>query len=214
MYMFDAKKTVVDAGIRLVGEGLVSRTWGNISARVDDRYFVITPSGRTYETLTPDDIVPLKMEDLTHEGHIKPSSEKGLHAEIYRARPDVAAIIHTHQLHASTVAAARRGFEPSGELMRRVIGDSVRVSAYALPGTGKLARSAARELGTSNAVLLANHGAVCVGIDMDAAFAVATALEKACMEFIEASFREYASIQSSSPGVIQEYYLKKFGRRT
>ncbi|HMB20831.1 MAG TPA: class II aldolase/adducin family protein, partial [Spirochaetota bacterium] len=79
MNEIEAKQVVCDAGRRLLKEGLVARTWGNISARVDGNTFVITPSGRTYEELTTDDIVTVTIEDLAYDSHIKPSSEKGLH---------------------------------------------------------------------------------------------------------------------------------------
>jgi L-ribulose-5-phosphate 4-epimerase len=93
-----AKELVIEAGLKLVKSGLVARTWGNISARVSDTHFVITPKGRGYETLKPRDIVLLKISDCSYEGDIKPSSEKGIHAAVYRYRQDVNFVIHTQQL--------------------------------------------------------------------------------------------------------------------
>ena len=71
-----AKEIVVMAGKKLVESGLIARTWGNVSCRVSDTQFVITPSGRAYETLTPEEIVLVNISDLSYEGDIKPSSEK------------------------------------------------------------------------------------------------------------------------------------------
>ena len=88
MELLKAKEIVVEAGKKLVSTGLIARTWGNVSCRVDDESFVITPSGRAYETLTPDDIVLVKTADLSYEGDIKPSSEKGIHAQCYLLRPE------------------------------------------------------------------------------------------------------------------------------
>ena len=68
------RQQIIEGGLRLVKEGLVARTWGNISIRVDDTYMLITPSGRTYEDLTPEDIVLVNYHTSEHEGHIKPSS--------------------------------------------------------------------------------------------------------------------------------------------
>ncbi|MBR5016026.1 MAG: class II aldolase/adducin family protein, partial [Clostridia bacterium] len=93
----EAKALVIDAGKELLESGLIARTWGNVSARISDTQFVITPSGKAYETLTPEDIVTVNIADCSYEGDIKPSSEKGVHAEAYRLRPDVDFIIHTHQ---------------------------------------------------------------------------------------------------------------------
>ena len=92
------RKEIIEGGLRLVKEGLVARTWGNISIRVDDTYMLITPSGRTYEKLTGDDIVLVNYHTSKHEGEIKPSSEKELHCEIYRTRSKINAVIHTHQM--------------------------------------------------------------------------------------------------------------------
>ena len=76
----EAKKLVIEAGKKLIETGLIARTWGNVSARISDTQFVITPSGRAYETLTPDELVVVNIEDCSYEGYIKPSSEKGVNA--------------------------------------------------------------------------------------------------------------------------------------
>ena len=68
----EAKKLVVAAGKKLVESGLIARTWGNVSARISDTQFVITPSGRAYETLTPEEVVVVNIEDCSYEGDIKP----------------------------------------------------------------------------------------------------------------------------------------------
>lgn len=72
----EAKKLVVEAGKKLLETGLIARTWGNVSARISDTQFVITPSGRAYDTLTPDEVVVVNIDDCSHEGDIKPSSER------------------------------------------------------------------------------------------------------------------------------------------
>ncbi|HOO73143.1 MAG TPA: class II aldolase/adducin family protein [Spirochaetota bacterium] len=214
MSINEAREIVQEACVELVKAGLVARTWGNISARVDDEVFVITPSGRRYEDLTVTDMVPVKISDLTHEGSIKPSSEKGLHAEIYKQNKGVNAVIHTHQTHASTVAAARKDITGIGKKHSALLGTTVRVAAYGLPGTGKLARATAEALGASNAALMANHGAVCVGKKMRDAFAVARALEEAAEEFIARSFLS-ASGQNGpfSLAAMHTFYLNMMAER-
>lgn len=99
-----AKELVVRAGKQLVESGLIARTWGNVSCRVSDTQFVITPSGRAYETLTPEEIVLVNIADLSYDGDVKPSSEKGIHASAYQLRPEVNFVIHTHQVNASIVS--------------------------------------------------------------------------------------------------------------
>ena len=210
-----AKQIVCDAGRKLVKEGLVARTWGNISVRVDDATFVITPSGRTYEALTPDDIVEVRIEDLNYEGSVKPSSEKGLHAEVYKQSSEINAVVHTHQMNASTVAAARREVPHVNEDMARLIGPSIRVAPYGLPGTGKLAKGTAAALKGRKAALMANHGAVCIGKDMEEAFDVSRTLEAVCEEYIQQEFmKENSEVKKFDPARMHEIYLTKYAGRS
>ena len=123
MDILQAKKEVIAAGLRLVEKGLIARTWGNVSCRVDENSFVITPSGKPYEGLTPDDIVEVKIDTLSYEGNVKPSSEKGVHAEVYKAHPEAGFVIHTHQKFASIISATMQGIPTLSEKGRKVIGD-------------------------------------------------------------------------------------------
>ena len=91
------REQILRAAARLTGEGLIERTWGNISARLAETQFLITPSGLAYETLRPEQLVLVNVADASWEGEIKPSSEKGIHADAYRLRPEVNFVIHTHQ---------------------------------------------------------------------------------------------------------------------
>ena len=114
----EAKKLVIEAGKKLIETGLIARTWGNVSARISDTQFVITPSGRAYETLTPDELVVVNIEDCSYDGDIKPSSEKGVHAAAYRHHPTVDFVIHTHQKYATIVSIT--GMEISAQKGRDV----------------------------------------------------------------------------------------------
>ena len=108
----EAKDLVCESGKQLLEKGYVSGTWGNISCRIDEKIMAITPSGREYESMVADDIVIVNYIDHIFEGEVKPSSEFKLHTEIYRSRKNIQAVIHTHQMNASTVAAARREVPP------------------------------------------------------------------------------------------------------
>lgn len=186
MDILQAKQEVVKAGLELVNSGLIARTWGNVSCRVDDEHFVITPSGRTYESLTPDDIVLVKIEDLSYESEIKPSSEKGVHAQAYKLRKDVNFVIHTHQKNASALSFLGYDINSVPEESRDIIGNDIPVASYGLPGTGKLRKgvTAAIERSSSKAVIMAHHGALCMGSDYDEAFKVAAELESVCEKFL------------------------------
>ncbi len=207
------RRQIIETGIKLVKEKLVTRSWGNISVRVDDRNMLITPSGRTYESLKPEELVLMNYHDFSYEGKIKPSSEYHLHAEIYKRRKAIHAVIHTHQMNATTVAVARREVPPIIDDMVQIIGPTVRVSRYTLAGTEKFAKHAVKALKGRQAALLANHGAVCIGRDLNEAFTVAQVLEKACKAFIEAEFLGGAkSVSRFSAAVMHQVYLKKYSK--
>lgn len=214
MTVTEAKELVCNSGKMLLSKGYVSGTWGNISCRIDDTWMAITPSGREYETMDAGDIVIMNYHDHYYEGNIKPSSEFKLHTEIYRKRKKINAVIHTHQMNASTVAAARREVPPILDDMAQIIGPSVRVAEYALPNTRKIVRATLKALQGRYAALMANHGAVCIGRDMKEAFTVCEVLEKACKAFIEAEFLGGAKgINKFEAYIMHQYYLRKYSRQ-
>jgi L-fuculose-phosphate aldolase len=205
------KKQVIEAGLKLVKEGLVARTWGNVSVKVDEDHMLITPSGRKYEELQNDDIVLVNIHTSKYEGTIKPSSEYKLHSEIYKTRSGINAVIHTHQMNASTCAAARREVPPILDDMAQIIGPSVRVAPYALPSTKKIVKVTVKALKGRMATLMANHGAVCIGRDMEEAFVVCQVLEKACKAFIEAEFLGGAKgINKFEAHLMHQIYIRKY----
>jgi L-fuculose-phosphate aldolase len=182
----EAQNIVCAAGKKLLQEGLAARTWGNVSVRINDHEMVITPSGRKYDELTPDDMVVVDFYTLQYTGKIKPSSELKLHSQVYKTRPHINAVIHTHQMYASIVAAAQQNVSVLDEKHRRILGGSIiKTAPYALPNSKKITVETERSIETSNAALMANHGAVCIGETLDDAFVVCHTLEKACELMIE-----------------------------
>lgn len=208
-----AKEIVCEAGLKLVKEGLVARTWGNISCRVDNETFVITPSGRTYEELTPDDIVPVKIADCSWTGTIKPSSEKGIHATVYQLREKITAVIHTHQKNASVVASARRDIILTDKETKAIFGGDIACATYGLPGTSPLKKGAVAALKKtgSKATILANHGAVCIGENMEEAFKIAILLEEVCQKMVQQEFFKLTGVENASDETIHDYYLTQVG---
>lgn len=173
----EARALVIEAGHRLLKEGLIARTWGNISCRISDEEFVITPSGRAYEDLKSEELVKCRIADCSYEGDIKPSSEKGIHADGYRLRSDVNFIIHTHQFYATAVGSEGQTVEKDGI--------TVPNAEYGMPSTGKLRKAVAKAVADnpkSMSVLMRRHGAMCMGADLGSSFAEAEALEKVCEE--------------------------------
>ena len=214
MNLQEAKKSVCEAGKKLLQEGLVKGTWGNISLRFDKNIMIITPSGLDYENLTADDMVVVNYHTYEYEGKHNPSSEMKLHGEIYKNRRNVNAVIHTHQQNASTVAAARKEIPPILDDMAQIIGPSVKVADYALPGTKKIVKATLKALKGRNAALMANHGAVVIGRDLNEAFVAAEVLEKTAKAFIEASFLgEAKSINKFEAWFMHQYYIKKYSKQ-
>jgi len=158
--------------------------------------------------------VVVHLADGSHEGELKPSSESKLHAAIYRERPEVGAVIHTHQTNASVVSVARREIPPILDDQVQLLGPSVRVADYALPSTGKLVKGVVRALRGRNAALIANHGAVCVGATLEDAFVACLVLEKAAKAMIEAAFlggaKEIGVFQAH---LMHQYYIRKYAKQ-
>lgn len=210
----NAKKIVCDAGRQLLERGLVEGTWGNCSMRIDDERMAITPSGRRYEDLTMDDIVIMNYHSLVVEGNIRPSSEKKLHARIYKTRKEIHAVIHTHQPYASTVAAARQDLPPILDDQAQILGPSVRCADYALPNTKKIVKTTTNALKGRFAALMANHGAITIGRTMEEAVLAALVLEKACKSFIEAQFIGGAQkISKMEAWMMHKVYLFLYSRK-
>ncbi|MCM1990216.1 class II aldolase/adducin family protein [Oceanirhabdus seepicola] len=214
MNIKEAKNLVIKAGIKLVESGLIARTWGNVSCRVDENTFVITPSGRNYLSLTPDEIVEVNIADLSYKGNIKPSSEKGIHAEVYKLYPNIKFVIHTHQESASVIGASElnsieiNGYHPS-------LDGKVLFARYALPGTKSLRKNVAKSLMNSktNAVIMKYHGALCFGKDYDEAFMIASALEKACDAFMVKHYLRLSKREKYNPLEMSTFALSQSGER-
>jgi len=185
MDIYKAKELVLKAGLNLIEKKLISGTYGNVSCRIDNYRFAVTPSGRSYQTLTPDDIVIVNISDCSYSGNIKPSSESAVHAEVYKIFPDINFVIHTHQENASVISAASIDFIELAEA-NPYLGIEVPMADYALPGTNELKNNVMKALSESGskAVIMKNHGALCLGKDYDEAFSVATELERICHDLI------------------------------
>jgi len=175
-----ARSNVTAMGLTLLEEGLVARTWGNISERISDSEFLITPSGIGYDQIKDEDHAIYNLETEEWRGPNKPSGERGVHAVAYKTFPEAGFVIHTHQVYASALGIA--GFENlkiTDEEKERLGG--IAVSEYGLPGQKKLKDNvkAAMESG-AHTVLMKYHGVVIAGTDRDDAYAKAKLLEEIC----------------------------------
>lgn len=158
---------------------------GNMSLRAGDR-FAVTPSGVTYPELAADDVPVVTLEGEQVAGEHVPSSETPLHAAIYRAI-DPGAVVHAHSPWATTLAALREPIPPVHYALARA-GGEVPVASYATYGSDELASNAVDALveAETAACLLANHGVVAVGSDLDEAFETLDAVEFTARVFAQA----------------------------
>jgi L-fuculose-phosphate aldolase len=171
------REAVAAGGRRLAAARLVESTSGNLSVRDPaGGQVAISPSALAYERVTPADVVVVDLDGRVVDGHRTPSSELGMHLAAYRRRPDVGAVVHTHSPWATTWAVLGREI-PAVHYVIASVGHRVRVAPYATFGSGDLAGLAVGTLGEDNAVLLANHGVLAVGPDLDGAFDNAVRVE-------------------------------------
>ena len=208
----EAKELVVKAGKELIEKGLIARTWGNVSARISETQFVITPSGRAYEDLTPEEIVVVDIADCAYEGDIKPSSEKGVHAAAYRHHPTVDFVIHTHQKAATIVSITGMEIRNVYDEYKDVLGDKVPCAAYAMSTTDSLRKKVERCIEMNpraRAIMMMHHGTICMGDDYDHAFALAENLEACCEKVIKDNYLRHAWTKNYSDEAKRNFYLKK-----
>jgi len=193
MTMFeDAKIQVVNAAQLLTRKGFLSATGGNLSVRIaGQKAFAITPSNYDYMKMVPEDICILDFDLQPLAGERKPSVESGMHGAIYQARGDVNAIIHTHQVYPSTLAILNMPIPALFDEQVRFLGRSVEVIPYAPSGTGLLKNTVARHVSNhNNAYIMANHGALLFGHDLERAIHNVEVLEKCALAYLLAVLSE------------------------
>ena len=206
--MEQAKEKILEACREMKKNHLIARTWGNVSARISEGEFLITPSGRDYDEMTGEDLVKVRIRDEKWEGDLKPSSEKGMHARLYRVRPDCDFIIHTHQTNASAISIQGEDLDLTdmGEKLvteeeRKILGPVVPCAQYGLSSTAKLAKNvawAAKKNPEAKAILMRHHGVACMGADEQEAMEVARTLELVCGRIYEKRCGEKIQIEGGT----------------
>lgn len=208
-----ARQSVMDGIKSLVEKHLTNGSWGNISARIDNDYIVITPSGTPYDKLKIDMLV---ISDINSAilGTGIPSSELPMHLAIYKAYPEVQAIVHTHSPHSSAIASMRKDLPPIMDDQVSILGGEVRCAKYAMSGSDELGDNTVLALKDRNACLWANHGAVCVGRSMDEAFMCAEILEKTSQIYLLASpICKPVELGEAEIKHLRDFYINKYSKR-
>ena len=187
MGQFDAvKQLIVAACHELVEKGYLMATGGNVSARImGQAAFAITPSNYDYQKMTPEDVCVLDLNLRLLEGERQPSVESGMHAGVYQARPDVNAVVHTHQVYASALALVNAPIPALFDEQARFLGRSVEIIPYAPSGTGWLKNTIVKRIKNHhNAYIIQNHGVLCFGDTLERAAHNVEILEKCSLAYL------------------------------
>lgn len=178
------RKALVATARSMNGLGINQGASGNVSARAG-KGFLITPSALPYDQTGPDDIVFMDM-DGTPRDKRKPSSEWRFHRDIYAARPEAGAIVHTHATHATSLACLHKSIPSFHYMVAMAGGDDIRCAPYATYGTQELSDHALEALRGRKACLLANHGMIAFGSDLEGALALAVEVESLARQYWQA----------------------------
>jgi L-fuculose-phosphate aldolase len=209
------RTAVVHVAQQMSRLGLVVSVWGNASARVPGTdLVVITPSGVEYESLY-EGILPIVdvRTGVKVQGRLKPSSETPTHLAVYRARPDVFGVVHTHSVQASAFAVLRESIPALVEDIAQVVGCSVACAEYAPPGTPELGERLVRALGSCNAALLANHGIMGVGPTIEEALRVCQVVEKGAQIYATArALGKPVPLSEEEIAALRKTYLTSYGQ--
>lgn len=177
------RKRVYDAAMNLYHSGLIRLSAGNVSARVNEELIAITPSGRPYTILQPEDNPIISLDRKLVDGAYRPSSESPLHTTIYREMPEVGGIVHTHSIYAITFAASNKPLPVlCVEGLATFSDGPIPVARYVSPGSphaGEVAMEVFRAKPGLKALLLKNHGLLAIGQNVEAAWETAYNIETA-----------------------------------
>ena len=186
MILEKEREQVIEYSLKLLSEGLTNGTAGNVSIfNREEGLVAISPTGVNYSELTPEMISVVDLNGKLIEG-LKPSSELEMHMILYRNREDVNAVIHTHPVYTTVLACLRQDL-PAIDYMIAVTGATkVRCAEYASYGTKELAENAYKAMGSSLAVILANHGLTTAGKDIANAFNITVQVEYISNLYIKA----------------------------
>ena len=197
--MKNERENLLSIAQKLIETGLNKGTAGNVSVRCDDG-FLVTPSGMAVEEMSAASMVQMAFDGSYKQGKI-PSSEWRFHRDILVSRTDVNAIVHTHSMFATTLACLHKDI-PSFHYMIAVVGgDTIRCAPYALFGSQALSDNALAALLDRKACLLANHGMIALGRDLDDALAVTIEVENLCEQY-------WRALQLGEPRILTEAEMR------
>ena len=208
------KEELVQLHLELPRNNLVVWTGGNISGRDPETgLVVIKPSGVRYEDLRPEHMVVLDLQGGIVEGELKPSSDTYSHLYIYRARPDVGGVVHTHSRYASAFAAVGKPIPCVLTAMADEFGGSIPCGGFALIGDEAVGKVVVESIGKSPAVLLKNHGVFTIGKNPTAAVKAAVMTEDvAAIVWMAYQIGQPDEIPAEDIARLHERYMNVYGQ--
>ena len=187
MKNLDQRNQIIEYSIKLNSTNLSPLRSGNISlrAREDDKEgYLITPSGKKYETLKAEDIVFMGLnEELRDTSNQNPSSEWRFHRDIYLNKKEAQAIVHAHSPHATAVSSHGKTIPPFHYMIALAGGEDIKCADYATFGTEELSNNVIKALEKRSACLMSNHGQVAFGKNLEDAFELAQEVENICHQY-------------------------------
>ena len=198
--MKNEREQLLKIAQKLIATGLNKGTAGNASVRCEGG-FLVTPSGMAVEDMRAASMVKMQFDGSFEVDKI-PSSEWRFHRDILASRADINAVIHTHSMFATTLASLHKDIPPFHYMIAVTDGDTIRCAPYALFGSQALSNNALAALIDRKACLLANHGMICLGKDLDDALAVAVEVENLCEQY-------WRALQLGEPHILSEAEMRE-----
>lgn len=200
----DQRRDVIKTCLKMNAQGINQGTSGNVSVRTDEG-FLITASGVAYDRMKPGHIIEMDLNG-NYAGDFLPSTEWRMHMDIFKARPEAQAIVHVHSAFATALACLRKDIPAFHYMIGVTGGTSLRVSDYAEFGTQELSDTMLKAMTGRTACLLANHGQICFGPNLDKALWLAGEIEHLCHQYWAASL-------AGKPVVLEEAQMASVLKR-
>ena len=188
MNNLDQRNKIIEYSLKLNSTNLSPLRSGNISLRANEDNkdgYLITPSGKKYESLKPEEIVFMSMDDEEgkNDPANKPSSEWRFHRDIYLNKKEAQAIVHAHSPHATAVSSHGKSIPPFHYMIALAGGEDIKCAEYATFGTEELSNNVIEALEERSACLMSNHGQVAFGKNLEDAFELAQEIENICHQY-------------------------------
>jgi L-fuculose-phosphate aldolase len=195
----DLRQAVIDTCLRMNEEGINQGTSGNVSVRTPEG-FLMTASGIPYDRMKPEHVVEMDL-DGGYVGEYLPSTEWRMHMDIFKHRPEAGAVVHTHSIYATALSCLRKDIPPFHYMIGIAGGTTLRCATYAEYGTQELSDAMLKAMKDRQACLLANHGQIAFGPNLDKALWRAGEVETLCHQY-------WAALQAGKPVLLTERQMK------